>query len=178
MWFRFDGCNPKTVGSYCGGKEYTFSRNMMLNSKHELLFTDDQGRTMWFRFDGCNPNQCTCDMAGSKKGLCFFLAVTADYSGGQPVFNNAAQNYNFWAEAYNWGAKKWENQGDGHCGGTNANAHSQWNCEPAKDGGRGKCGQRWHYGTRHDGSKKGGSVCGGSSEGCAWAWYTGLATSW
>lgn len=170
--------NRETVGSYCQWKEYTFSKKMMLESKHEVLYTDDQGRMMMYRFDGCAPNQCTCDMAGSKKGDCFFLAVTADYSGGEPVFNVAKYNFDMWVEAYNWSKKRWENGGDGHCGGNNANAHSQWNCEPAKDNGRGQCGQRWHYGSRHDGSKKGGGTCGGNAAGCAWAWYTGMATSW
>ena len=165
------------VGAYCQGKEYTFSRSMMLKSKHELLFTDDQGRMMWYRFDNCAKGSCTCDKA-SDKGMCFYLAVTADYSGGRPLINDAGQDFDMWSEAYDWNQKRWENQGDGQCGGSNANAHSQFNCEPVREKNLGQCGQRWHYGTRHDGSHKGGSVCGGGGAGCAWNWYTGLATGW
>jgi len=169
--------NREIVGPYCQNREYTFSRSMMLASKHQLMFTDDQGRTMWYRFDGCNPGQCTCDKT-TDKGRCFFLAVTADYSGGRPLYNNAAEDYDMWSEAYDWNQKRWENQGDGQCGGNNANAHTQFNCEPSKQKNLGQCGQRWHYGSRHDGSHKGGSTCNGGGAGCAWNWYTGLANTW
>lgn len=177
--FRSVALETEIVGDYCSGKEFTFSRSMMIDSNHELMFTDDQNRMMYYKFTDCASKQCTCDRADpSDRGLCFFLAVTADYSGGAPLMSG--DNYDFFCDAWNWGANKWENEGDGHCGGTNANAHSQWNCEPAPEKGMGKCGQRWHYGTRDDQSGKGGATCGGgtSDAGCAWNWYTGLATRW
>lgn len=197
--------NQEIVGPYCRNLEYTFSRSMMLESDHELLYTDDEGnniarvvfnvinlvltrrimiafhvstgRQIWYRFDNCESGQCTCDrVSGPNQDLCFFLAVTADYSGGSPLMDG--DSFDIFTDSYNWAKDKWENAGDGHCGGTNANAHSQFNCEPHREDNKGQCGQRWHYGTRHDGSTKGGATCGGNAEGCAWAWYTGMATRW
>lgn len=177
--FRDVPLSDEIVGDYCSNKEFTFSRSMMLASNHELLFTDAYNRMMWYKFDNCVSKTCTCDqVTGEKRALCFFLSVTADYSGGAPLMGG--DNYDIFVDAYDWKAKKWRSGGDGHCGGTNANGHSQFNCEPHPEDGKGNCGQRWHYGTRHDGSKKGGSNCGGGTNdaGCAWNWYTGLATRW
>jgi Notch-like protein len=167
-----DSCNPD---------EFKFSRSMMLNSNHELLYKDVTGRMMWYRFSGCNAGQCTCDtVEGDKRNDCFFLAVTADYSGGQPVgaYLGTNDEYTIYSEAWNWNVNAFENQGDGQCGGTNANGHSQFNCEPHAESGLGKCGQRWHYGTRDDGSGKGGALPSTGGAGAAWNWYTGLATAW
>jgi len=170
--------DQEVVGDYCAGLEYSFSRSMMLASAGETLTIDSFGGKMQHRFFGCQ-SYCRCDMFGVSASLCFFLGVTGDYLGQMALDGVEPPNYDYntVVEAWDWADSTYYNAGNGHCGGTNANSHSQWNCEPSQEGNWGeRIGMRYHYGVRDvDGV---GSIVGETAEGDAWGFSSGYSNNW